>query len=384
MNIRGLVRKEFGRIKSDRRSLILLFLIPLLLIVIFGLTTGGSTTKFFAAAVITKDDIACYGDFPSNTSKYDEMFIDIVKHNCSSFSLYKSFNATSEEIYNSSYLEGVELLRTELIDVLIVLPENFSETVDNKTNTNLIYFIDGTDSASIQAINVSIQEPISLFRVQAEAMENFTIMVPYLEFDVPFWEALTLNYALPLLIPLIVVGTCMNLTSLSIVSEGPLPRMLITPTAKFEIIASKLLANTLIMLIQATEIFIMTALFGLYSLGSLFDLYLVLIATGFCGISIGLFISSISPTEQVANQMYMLFFIVIMIFSGALLNIENLGGGIGIFVNSLPLAHSIPLMRDIMFRGLPIDPEHFITLNIISVVFITLAYIGYRFKKLEV
>jgi len=41
MYLGGLIRKEFGRIRSDKRTLILLFVIPVILIFVFGLTTGG-------------------------------------------------------------------------------------------------------------------------------------------------------------------------------------------------------------------------------------------------------------------------------------------------------------------------------------------------------
>ena len=81
MKLQGLIRKEFGRIKADKRSLFLLFSIPLILIVIFGLTTGGTPTKFFTVAMITRDDRPCYGNFPNNSSQYDQVFIDIVENN---------------------------------------------------------------------------------------------------------------------------------------------------------------------------------------------------------------------------------------------------------------------------------------------------------------
>ena len=76
---------------------------------------------------------------------------------------------------------------------------------------------------SVNAIDVALQEPISIFRISTTTMVNFTIMVPYLEYDVPFWESQVLNYALAMILSMIILGTTMNLTSLSIVSEGPLP-----------------------------------------------------------------------------------------------------------------------------------------------------------------
>ena len=105
---------------------------------------------------------------------------------------------------------------------------------------------------------------------------------------------------------------------------------------------------------------------------------------GFSGICIGLFISAISPTEQGANQMYMMLFIVIIIFSGTILPAETLGDSMRFIIEVFPLSHSSILISDITMRGLSFNAEHVIKLNLISLVFLVLAYISYKFKKLEV
>ncbi|MHA1488703.1 MAG: ABC transporter permease [Promethearchaeota archaeon] len=381
MNISGLIRKEFGRIKSDRRTLILLFFIPFILILIFGLTTGGGPTAFFNAAIISRDEISSKGDFSSDSDEYDQIFISIVENNCSAFGLYKSFNSTNELEYNYSIEACKELLKNELIDVFIVLPANFSESVKNEVDPVLIYYVDGSDLNAVNSIEVAIQEPIALFRIETDLLTNFTTMSPYMEFDVPFWESQILNYAIPMLISMIIIGTTMNLTSLSIVAEGPLPRMLLTPAAKREVIASKLIAYSVIMILQSTEIFVMTAFFGLYCLGSLLDFYLSLIVIGFCGISMGLFISAISTTEQAANQLYIMMFIIIILFSGQFVSLSQ---EIRPIIYFLPLSHAIPLITEITLKGFSINLEHVLSLGLISLIFISLAYIIYRFKKVEV
>ncbi len=384
MNLGGLITKEFGRIRSDKRTLILIFIIPIILIVIFGLTTGGGPTKFFNGAIITQDDMPTYDTFPANSSTFDETFISVMRDNTTSWDLYQYFNTTTIEEYQEAFDKCIYFLKNELIDVFIVLPKNFSESIQYNTNPVIFYYIDGTDIGAIDAVEVALQEPIAMFRVESNLLTNFTMMVPHLEFGPPSWESQVLNYALPLILPIIIVATTMNLTALSIVSEKPLPRMLITPTTKRDILLSKIIANSAIMILQATEIFIMTAFFGLYSLGSLFNLYLVLIMIGFSGICIGLFISAISPTEQGANQMYMMIFIVIIIFSGTILPAEALGSSMGFIIEIFPLSHSSILIRDITMRGLSFNAEHVIKLNLISLVFLFLAYISYKFKKLEV
>ncbi|MBN1800292.1 MAG: ABC transporter permease [Candidatus Lokiarchaeota archaeon] len=390
MQLGGLIKKEFGRIKSDKRTLVLLFFIPLILIIIFGLVTGGGPTKFFTASIITRDSMPL-GQEVNGTAYYDEIFISTVRDNCSAFGFHSAYNSTTEQEYDSHYAKCLDLLKNGVIGAIIILPENFTESVENATSSNplvksvnpvLIYAIDGSDIESVNAIKMAIQEPLALFRSQVGMLNNFTTIMPSLEFSVPFWESQMLNYALGLMLPLIIIGTTMNLTSLSIVSEGPLARMMLTPTAKNEIILSKTIANIVIMTLQATEIFVMLSFFGLYCLGSLFDFYATLLLTGLCGISIGLFISALATTEQAANQMYLMFFIVLIIFSGMF----GVGGTDEMkFVTSLlPLGYSKELIVSITLRGAPMNMLSAFKMVIISLVFLLLAYLTYRFKKVEV
>ena len=382
MYVSSLIRKEFQRIKSDKRTLVLIFAIPIFLIIIFGLTSGGGPTKFFTAAVITRDNMPWAHS--NTTLNYDEVFIDIVDDDCSQWDLYKSYEANNEREYEDAYDKCIEYIKQEVIDLFFVLREDFSETVENETNTVLVYYIDGSDMEATSAVKVAVKEPIGLFKIEVEKTTNFVTQVPYLEYEVPFWETQVLNYALAVILSMLIVGLLMNLTALTIVSEGPLPRMMLTPTAKNEILLSKLIANAIIMVLQVTLIFAMSAIFGMYSLGSLFDLYVILLATGFCGICMGLFISAISKTEQVANQLYIMFFIAIMMFSGSFIKIEKLPLAMQVIVNSLPLSHAVPLIINVTKKGLPIDFYHILSLNLISIVFLIMAYIAFRFRKVEV
>ena len=382
MYLSGLIGKEFQRIRADKRTLVLIFAIPVVLIIIFGLTSGGGPTKTFTTVVITRDSMPWENS--NSTLEYDEVFISVIEDECSQWDLYKDYHSESEEQYENAYDECMELLKAEVIDCFLVLREDFSETVENGTNTVLTYHIDASDKEAVDAFKVAIKEPIALFKIKVEKTTNFVFFQPMLEWEVPFWETQVLNYALALVLSMLIVGLLMNLTALSIVSEGPLPRMMLTPTAKNEIILSKLIANSIVMIVQVTIIFAMSAIFGLYSLGSLFSLYIILLATGMCGICMGLFISAFAKTEQVANQLYIMFFVCIMMFSGAFIKLEKLPLTMQIIVNSLPLSHSVPLIIGVTKKGLPIDLGHMLSLNLISLVFLVMAYVVFRLKKIEV
>jgi hypothetical protein len=104
---------------------------------------------------------------------------------------------------------------------------------------------------------------------------------------------------------------------------------------------------------------------------------------GFSGVAIGLFISAVSPTEQGANQMYLMLFIIMIIFSGTLLSVESLGGA-RFLADFFPISHASILITDITLRGLPLNLEHVLSILLISFIFLVLAYISYKLKKLEV
>lgn len=387
-DLTGLISKEFGRIRSDKRTLVLLFSVPLILIVTLGLTAGGTTT-FFESAVITRDSIETSGNFPDNkTSKWDETWISVMENNVTSFGFHGAENATTEEEFTTLKNTYIEKLRKESIDMFIVLPANFSEVIENGTlNPTITYYIDGSDKTAVDAAGVAMMEPIAMFRIMAGMYENMTQVIPYMEFDVPSWKTQLLNYALSMMLPLIILGLDMNLTSLSIVSEGPLPRMMLTPTGKRDIIASKLVAYSIIMALQVTEVFVATAAFDLYCLGSLLDLYIVLLASGFCGVCMGLFISAISKTEQVANQLYLMMFIVLVMFSGFMPS-ELLPSYMASLTKILPLSHAMDMIAGITLRGVGINASSMAILLGISVLFLGIAYIAYvlktQFKRLEV
>ncbi|NMC07608.1 MAG: ABC transporter permease [Candidatus Lokiarchaeota archaeon] len=230
---------------------------------------------------------------------------------------------------------------------------------------------------------MAIQEPIAYFRVKAGLTQNFTMVVPYLEFDVPYWANQVLNYAFPIIISMIMLGTCMNLTSLSIVSEAPLARMLLTPAGKTSIVFSKFVTATAFMFFQAAEIFTIAGLFGMFSRGPLILVFLSLLLIGMVGICIGLFISAVAKTEQVANQLYIMFFIMFTLFCQSFLPFDNFPSFLQIITSVFPLSNAVPLLSSIIYNGVVIDGLAFIILGATGLLFYVFALVAYALKEVE-
>ncbi|MBN2151409.1 MAG: ABC transporter permease [Candidatus Lokiarchaeota archaeon] len=382
MNVSALVTKEFQRIAADKRTLVLMFLIPALVLVIFGLSSGGGPTTLFTVNVITRDSQVTGPAV--NASVHDETMIEAFQ-NSTVFVLRDGiYNMTDDASFDICLNQNKNKLKHDDIDAIIVIPANFSEAVENGTSdVTLIVYVDGSDAQVSEAIHVAIQEPVAYFRVYSGLTRNLTTVVPYLEFDVPYWANQVLNYAFPIVISMIMLGTCMNLTSLSIVSEAPLARMLLTPAGKTSVVFSKLVTATAIMFFQAAEIFTIAGLFGMFSRGPLILVFLSLLLIGMVGICIGIFISAVSKTEQVANQLYIMFFIMFTLFCQSFLPVDNFPPFLQAITAVFPLSNAIPLLSSIMYNGVVVDVASFFVLGATGLLFYVLALVAYAFKGVE-
>nr|MDO8085400.1 ABC transporter permease [Candidatus Sigynarchaeum springense] len=381
-NLSALITKEFQRISVDKRTLALMFIIPALVLVIFGLSSGGGPMTLFTVNIITRDSQVTG---PSvNNSVHDEELIQSFQESTVFVLHDRVYNMTNDSSFDFCFNQNKNKLRQNDIDAFIIIPENFSETIENGTSViTLLVYVDGSDAKVSQAIHVAIQEPIAYFRVRARLTQNFTMVVPYLEFDVPYWANQVLNYAFPIVISMIMLGTCMNLTSLSIVSEAPLSRMLLTPAGKTSVVFSKLVTATVIMFFQAAEIFTIAGIFGMFSRGPLILVFLSLLLIGMVGICIGLFISAVSKTEQVANQLYIMFFIMFTLFCQSFLPVDNFPPFLQVITAVFPLSNAIPLLSSIMYNGVVIDVMALFVLGATGLLFYVLALIAYAFKEVE-
>ncbi len=392
MGLGGLIKKEFGRIKADKRALLMTFAIPCIVIVVFGLASGGGAVKFFDAAIISKDQLTAIDyDTGNQSHEYEYAFVKAVRDNCSNMAIYEEkpigyhfFSCEKESDYEEYYDDCYDLLKEDKIDVFIILWENFSECVERDLDPTIEYVVDGSDERAVEAIGVAIEEPISYFKYDTNTTTNFTILGAYYIFEVPFWESQTFNYWVPTIVPMAVLGAAMVLTILTIRSEAPLPRMLLTPTNKKQIIVSKYIANSAVMMLQVLEVFLLTLIFGIYCEGSLFDVFLILVLLGLCGVSMGIFISAIASSEHTANQLYIGFFIFMTLFSGALVNPILLPLGWQYVVYAFPMANARILLIEVGLRGKPLNLAYTLILGIIALVYIVMAYLFYQLKTEDV
>jgi ABC-2 type transport system permease protein len=142
------------------------------------------------------------------------------------------------------------------------------------------------------------------------------------------------------------------------------------------------------MALQILLIFTVNSIIGLQVVGSLLDFFLAMLLVGFYGITLGIFISTISTTEIQANQYFLGIFLISVLVSGMFVPIENMAPWLQGLAYAFPLASAVPLLSNISLKGLGITHSANLiysgTLLGVSCVIIILTIIVFYRKKLEV
>ncbi|MFW9991778.1 MAG: ABC transporter permease [Candidatus Odinarchaeota archaeon] len=390
MNLGSLIIKEYRRIRSDKRSLALMFLVPVVIIVFFGLSTGATFASPYRIVVMTRDHlpqstIFANGTLVADSHDYSNILVDIIDNRTESFELVEVYDSSLASALESAH----EQIRLEEVDVAVTLSENFTESILYHQDLTLQLYIDGSDIKVREGITTAFQELLLLLisEIQSgdESFEGseFVFHLPTLEYIVPSWENQVLNNVVPIVIPFIIISATMNLTSTVIITDEPLGRMLLTPMSKRDVILAKCIMYNIVGFIQSSIIFLMVYSFGLFVQGPVEYFYLAIVLTSVVGINIGLFISSLAPTEDMANQAYIGFLICSMVLSGNLVPPERFVTPLKAFGNFFPVIHARNIIVDLTFRKV-VNVTAFGWLVFLSLGYVLLAYIFYRFKRYDV
>jgi drug efflux transport system permease protein len=165
------------------------------------------------------------------------------------------------------------------------------------------------------------------------------------------------HFMIPGVLALILLVVTANLASMAIVREkelGTLEQLNVTPLRRWELIVGKLLpygaiAMVDVVLVVAVAIFwFQVPLRGSFVLLLGMSLLYVL-----CTLALGLFISTISETQQQAMMTATFFFLTPMIYlSGFIFPIENMPPVIQAFTYVIPLRYFLIIVRGIFLKGI--------------------------------
>lgn len=333
--------KELRQISRDPATLGTLLLLPLFLLVMFGFAISLDITHI-PLAVLDRDR--------TETSR---AFIDSFLH--SEFFDLKTVMQKETEI-DGLLDEGRAL-------AAIVVPRGFGADVLRGRRTEIQAIVDGSNGNTaatamgyVQAVTADWSRRAfvrSLQRAGVTGMRSTVDFRPRVLFNPEMRSA---NFLVPGLIVLILIMTAVMSTAISIVREkerGTMEQLTVSPVHPLELIVGKTVPYLLIGLIAAGGILAASRLlFGVTVKGSLLDLGLVTLIFLIGCLALGVLISTLSDSQQVAFLISALLTLLpTFILSGFVFPFRNMPGIIQAVSYILPGRYYLSALRSIMLKG---------------------------------
>lgn len=265
----------------------------------------------------------------------------------------------------------------------LVIPRNFQRGIVRGTRPTVQLLVDGIDGNSA---GVAMGY---LLRIVQQHQAELVLSDPRLAAPmrgsrsaeaVPrFWYNPTLEsrvYIVPGIVALILLIITVFLTSMGIVREkeiGTLEQLTVTPLRAWQLILGKILPFSILGFIEiAIAMGLVYVIFGIGVEGSILLLFAESAIFILTTLGVGIFISTISETQQQALFVGWFFMIFAMLLSGYFMPIANMPDAIQYITYLNPLRYFLAILREIYLKGTPLHdllPETFAMIGFGIVLF---------------
>ena len=235
----------------------------------------------------------------------------------------------------------------------LAIPPDYGRKVTAGGRSTLQLVADGTDSNST-GVAMSYAQALIAGNVPATGLVRAEIQVwfnPRLE---------SRDFMIPGIVALLLLVITTNLSAMAIVREkeiGTLEQLNVTPLARWELIAGKLLPYGFIGIIDVILVLVVAIYwFEVPMRGSLVLLFGMCLIYLLATLGLGLLVSTISKTQQQAMMTSIFFFLVPMLYlSGFIFPIENMPDWIQSLTYLIPLRYFLVILRGIFLKGVGLE-----------------------------
>jgi len=342
--VRAVLIKEFKQIFRDPRMKTVIFVTPLIQIILFGYAAN-KDINYVPTAIFDRD----------NTKESRELVRRFT---------YSKYFVPKQYIYSEK--EQNSVLDRGLVNTVIHIDRGFGRNLNADKDANIQLAFDGSDSNTTMIVMGYANTIVSSYKYELMKKQIEIIgwlgSTPSVDLKDRAWfngNLVSRNYYLPGVIATIVTMMSLLLTAMAIVKEkeiGTMEQLTVSPLKPIELIIGKLLPFAVIALIQITLITILGVLWFHVPLRG--NLLLLLFSTCiylFTTLGIGLFISTISATQQEAMMSVFLFYMPTVLLSGFAYPIANMPQVIQWFTIINPLRYFMVVIRSIFLKGIGID-----------------------------
>lgn len=337
----AILKKEFRQIIRDRLSLGMLIFIPAFLLMLYGYALSFDV-KHVRMAVLDEDNSRESRELMD--SMFQNPYFDL-------------------KYQLSSRREIDALLDSGNVRAVMVIPHGYAAVISAARTADIQVVVDGANASSaatvIGYIEALIEKTNMRIKLDYLRSRGSDLSLPVVTPEPRVWfnpELESAHFLVPGLIGLLIMISAVIATSLSIVREKEkqtIEQIMVSPVKTTEFILAKTVPYILIGMLTVSIVLAMGyLLFGVAVKGSFIALGIVTVVFLFSALSMGVLISAITNSQQIAFQVAILTSLLpTLILSGFIFPIKNMPLPIqGVSFLVIP-RYFVKALREIILKG---------------------------------
>ncbi|MFZ2087464.1 MAG: ABC transporter permease [Desulfobaccales bacterium] len=339
--LRHIIRKEFIQVLRDKKLRLFIFLPPIIQLIAYGYAINFDI-KHVPTAIYDQDHSAESRRLISRFASSD------------SFAL-KHFISTEAELRR--------LIDDNRVTMAVRIPYDFARLLKSSQTAPVQVIVDATDSNAALIVGRYAMNVIADFSLEVMqerlarlgAVQGLNVPVT-VETRAWFNANLSSRYSfVPGVIAMVVMLVSLMLTALAVVREkeiGTMEQILVSPIRPVEFMLGKTIPFIAISLLDMVLVILVGVFwFEVPLRGSLLVLFLGAITFLFNSVGLGLFISTVSSTQQQAMMAGTFFFTPAILLSGLIFPIPNMPLFFQYLTYLNPLRYFVVVVQGIFLRG---------------------------------
>ncbi len=338
------VKKEFLQLRRDKRMFGMLFIAPVLQLILLG----------YAATVDVRNIPIVICDL-DNTRQSREL----IDH-------FTSSDYFTPVAYIDDINEIDHFLKSGKAGMALIVPVHFARDILAGRNPQLAVIADGSDS-NTSGIGLSYASVIALSyarNIIVKRAEKFSLIrssddLPQVVAQTRAWynpDLKSVNFMVPAVLVMVLMVITLTITSLAIVKEkenGTIEQIVVTPLHDLEFILGKMIPFALIGIVEVfLVLFVSVYVFHVPLRGNVLTLVVLSLLFVVVALGLGLFVSSISKTQQQATMTAQFFVMMpMLILSGFIFPIENMPKFFQYVTYLVPVRYFMEIVRGIFLKG---------------------------------
>jgi ABC-2 type transport system permease protein len=364
-----LAKRVIQQLIGDRRTTLLILIVPLIVITVAGVLVRADTTSVKIGVVL--EDTGAKLPIGTNTVNLGERLVENVQG---------VTDAVTVETVTAE--EAQAAIDSGSLDAVITLPADFSSQSVAKRELDIPVEYEGSNPMAAKVLEGL------LTRSAVQTLASLTVIgggnsAPpvHLEATYRYGSADfdSLDYIAPVFIGMFVFLFVFILTSVAFLRErsaGTLERLQATPIRRIEIVLGYMLGFAIFALLQSLIILGYTIFgLGVHYAGSLVVVFVVELLLALMAVNLGIFFSTFARNEFQVVQFIPLVIVTQILLSGAFWPIDSMPGWLQPIAWLMPLTHANYALRDVMIKGFDLTQiaPYVLALIAFAVAFVVLA-----------